>query len=282
MSKEVIAIVYDFDGTLAPGYMQDDFLNSLSKRPKNFWKNVKREAKEKEADEIVVYMKNLINLAREKESRITRKRLSEWGKEIEYFNGVVEWFGELKDFMKVCKHTTLEHYIISSGNEEIINSSKIKKYFEKIYACKYLYDGDEAHSRPQWPALVVNFTTKTQYLFRINKGVLDITDNKGINKYVEPDKRRIPFRNLIFIGDGHTDIPCLRLVKEQGGLSIAVYKPNSNRKIAQQLKDSGRAHACFPADYTKEKSLWNAVTAYIELVDRRAAVERIIKNKLHP
>lgn len=260
-----IAIAYDFDGTLAPGNMQEyDFVPSIKMDKDKFWTEVGELAKEQEADQILSYMQLMLEKARSQRISVGRKNFVDFGKSVELFKGVEGWFDRVNAFAKE-KDVKLQHFIISSGIREMIEGTPIAKYFEKIYASSFMYDhNDVAH----WPALAVNYTTKTQYLFRINKGNLDIYDNTRINAFVPKDDRPVPFENMIFLGDGETDIPCFRLVKEQGGHSIAVYQSNTKgaKTKAEALIEQGRVNFACKADYSEGSDIEVTVKAVIDKI----------------
>lgn len=257
--KAPFAIVYDFDGTLAPGNMQErDFIPALGMKPKDFWRLVKDESKKHEADEILAYMYLMLERARAERVRVKKADFEEFGRNLELFQGLnsyrdendVEhdgWFKRINNYAKLSG-VQIEHYIVSSGMREMIQGTSIGKYFKKIYASGFMYDHNEV---AVWPALALNYTTKTQYLFRINKGSLHVYDHSVINKFVPLKDRPIPFQNIAFIGDGETDVPCFRLVTEQGGNSISVYKSNTRNARARCLEyiKQGRAKFLAPADY---------------------------------
>ena len=276
--KPVIAISYDFDGTLAPGNMQEhQFLPKMKTEPSDFWKNVKEVAKAKQADEVLVYMKLMLEKAKENKQPVNKESFRSFGKSINLFDGVEEWFSRINKYAK--EHgVSLQHYLISSGNDEIIRGTKIAKQFDAIYASKYLFDENET---AEWPALAVNYTTKTQYLFRINKGIRDISDNNAVNRFTPKEDRPVPFENMIFIGDGSTDIPCFRLIKDQGGLSIAVFRKNvkNSKSNAIQYYTQGRVHAAIPADYTEGSSLDEIVKARVDYISKRHVLETKISSK---
>lgn len=267
MAKKHIpfVIAYDFDGTLAPGNMQEyDFVPALKIKPKQFWQEAKAMAKDQESDEILAYMRLMIEKANAAKISVRKGNFTDFGSRIEFFPGVLDWFKRINDYGK-SKGVRVEHYVISSGLREMIEGTPIYKHFRKVYASGFMYDHNGVAS---WPALAVNYTTKTQYLFRINKGSLDVHDNTVINKYVEQDERPVPFQNMLFIGDGETDIPSMRLVKDQGGHSIAVYPGNKRgaRGKGEKLVKEGRANLTTPADYTEGSAMDKAVKGMIDLV----------------
>lgn len=271
-----LAIVYDFDGTLAPGNMQEhNFIPSLGMTSDEFWGEVNELVRSNGADKILMYMKLMVEKASHKRQRETKEEFKKHGRTIAFFEGVEEWFDRITCYGKE-RRILVEHYLVSSGNGEIIAGTSIASKFARIYASKFVFD---EYGAPVWPAQVINFTTKTQYLFRINKGALDPTDESGINEYVKEDKRPVPFKNMIYIGDGETDVPSFRLVKDLGGLSIVVYPPkmkNARSEAKQYFKD-GRVNCVVPADYTEGKSLDLVVKSRIDEVSARARYENTLE-----
>lgn len=267
MAKKLIpmAVCYDFDGTLSPGNMQEyDFIKKLEIKPKDFWAKTSKLAKEQKADEILAYMKLMIDEARSKRLAFRKEDFIEYGKHVQLFEGVEKWFGRINMYA-ASKGISLSHYIISSGLKEMVEGTVIAKEFKEIFASAFMYD---ANGAAEWPAVVINYTTKTQYLFRLNKGCCDINDNKTINQYVEPSQRPLPFANMIYIGDGTTDIPCMRLVKREQGHSVAVYRPHQKgaKDKAQKLIKDGRVNLIAPADYSPNKEIDVFVKAVIDKI----------------
>lgn len=266
-----LAIIYDFDGTLAPGNMQErQFIPDVGMTPEEFWGEVDQLCERHQADRILMYMRLMLEKARDKVP-VRRQDFRALSSGIEFFPGVEGWFGRINAYGK-DKGISVEHYMISSGNSEIIENTTIADRFTKIYASKFMYDINEI---PVWPALAINFTTKTQYLFRINKGAHDLNDDSKINEFVAKEERPVPFENMIYIGDGQTDVPCFRLVKDLGGLSIAVYE-DKNRKKAQNYFEVGRVNSVAPAVYTEGSELDCAVKSYIDLVAARSSLRRAL------
>ena len=264
-----MAIIYDFDGTLAPGNLQEGrFIPDIGMKPSDFWKEVNHLAKVQQADPILIYMLLMLEKARAARISVHPDDFKKRGAEIKFFEGVFEWFDRISEYGK-SKGANIEHYIVSSGNAEIIEGSQIASKFKKIYASRFMFDENDV---AYWPALAINFTTKTQFLFRINKGAHDLSDSREINQFVEMKDRPVPFENMVYIGDGATDVPCFRLVKDMGGLSIAVYRPRTKnaRDSANQFIQEGRVHCSAPADYTEGKELDKIVKAQIGLVASRA------------
>ena len=266
-----MAIAYDFDGTLADGNMQEhQFLPDIGMKPAAFWAEVKRLTKEHQADEVLVYMNLMLRKAASAGVPVRRDDFKTRGKAIQLFDGVIEWFDRITAHGR-SKGVRVEHFLISSGNAEIFAGTPIASKFKQVYASKFIFDENGAAA---WPALAVNYTTKTQYLFRINKDAHDLADNSKVNQYVEKHDRPVPFENMVFIGDGSTDIPCFRLVKEQGGLSIAVFKPRTKGaqfKATKYLKE-GRVQAVAPAIYTDGADLDRIVKANIDAVAARSGL----------
>jgi hypothetical protein len=263
--KPIVALAYDFDGTLAPGNMQEhSFLPNIGMSPAEFWKLADELEKKHEADRILTYMNLMLNKARAADVSIRRQDFINCGESIKLYKGVKTWFKSINKYGKDLG-LKVEHYVISSGLREMIEGTPISHEFEKIYASSFKYDSSGV---AEWPATAVNFTTKTQYLFRINKGAFDVYDNVKINKFVRMEERHIPFSRIIFIGDGETDIPCFSLVKNLGGHSIAVYKPKTRGtlKKAQQLIKDGRVNFVVKTDYSSNSEIMNIVKAIINKI----------------
>lgn len=223
-TKPIVALMYDFDKTLCTKDMQEyGFISDLAMEPAEFWETANSLAEKEEMDGILAYMYTMVDTCRKKEVRITKEKFNELGKGIEFFPGVLEWFDRITAY-GLEEGLQVEHYIVSSGVKEIIEGTAIKDAFKKIYACEFMYDYNGLIA---WPKVAVNYTGKTQFLFRINKGVLDLTPQSDaeLNRYTPSEERRLPFRNMVYIGDGITDVPCMKLVKVNGGQSIAVYNP---------------------------------------------------------
>jgi hypothetical protein len=271
-----IAIMYDFDKTLSPKDMQEyDFIPNIGIKPEAFWKESNELAKKNNMDKILAYMYLMIKKAGEHDVPITRESFVDKGKRVELFKGVKTWFDRVNEYGK-NKGINVEHYIISSGLKEIVEGTPIADKFTKIFASEFYYDVNKV---AKWPAMAVNYTSKTQFLFRINKGILDVTDDTGINKYVREEERTIPFTNMIYIGDGYTDVPCMKLVKANGGHSIAVYQPGSptKKEIAEKLIQENRVNFIASADYSAGKPLEKMVFVIIDKIYADTIV-----NKLKP
>ena len=284
MSKKLIkvAIAYDFDGTLAPGNMQEHtFLPSLGIHATNFWTKAKEIARENDMDEILAYMQLSLDEAKRKDLPIRRSDFEHYGSGITFFEGVETYFDRINLYGRE-KDIVIEHYIISSGLREFISGTKIAKYFTKIYASGYKYD---ASGVAVWPALAINYTNKTQYLFRINKGISNSYDNSLINKFLPENERPVPFSQMIYIGDGETDVPAMKMIKYQGGAAIAVYNAKikakkdklSPKQICEDLILQNRADYIAPADYTEGSILDKVIKLVIEKIHAEVELKKYKK-----
>ena len=261
-SKTIMAIMYDFDKTLCTKDMQEyTFIPNIGMKSTAFWAESKSLAEDEKMDQILAYMYLMLKKSRNADKPILRKVFVDAGKNIEFYPGVLDWFDRINDYGKK-RGITIEHYIISSGLKEIIEGTKLKKMFKEIYACEFLYD---ANGIAVWPKLAVNYTAKTQFLFRINKGVLDLSKNNELNQFIPDNERRVPFSRMIYIGDGLTDVPCMKLVKLNGGKSIAVFKERL-KKIGNQLLQDGRVDFIAKADYSADSELEKTVKAIIDSI----------------
>ncbi|MDK8465219.1 HAD family hydrolase [Marinobacter sp. SS13-12] len=269
------ALVYDFDGTLAKGNCAEHGLMpalGLSDK-EDFWPEVHRKNFERDGDEILTYLGELAKRARDvgKHDELTPDRLKMHGESIPLFPGVENWFDAINRF--ASDHgIALSHYVVSSGLEEMIRGTRVAKHFKKIFGCRYHYDEDTGHAK--WPAVAIDYTTKTQYLFRINKGIENSWDNVKINEYTEPHERPFPFDRVIYFGDGDTDIPAMKMVKTQGGCSIAVFddekwgEPRTQEKIEKLISEE-RASYVVPGDYTTGSQLDVTVRGILRLYLRK-------------
>lgn len=247
----IAAMIYDFDRTLSPKDMQEySFIPHIGMDAPAFWAECQTFAKQHKADRILAYMYKMLE-----KTPLTRNTLMELGREIEYFPGVTDWFQRINAFGKSLG-IEVEHYIISSGLREIIEGTSIAHEFKEIFAAFFVYD---EQGRAVWPAAAVNYTSKTQFLFRINKGILDVTEDQALNEYTPDERRRIPFSHMIYIGDGLTDVPCMKLVKRSGGISIGVYQESA--AIVDDMLFNGRVDFVLSADYRSGSPLEQTVRA---------------------
>ena len=259
--KNKIAIAYDFDGTLAPGNMQEhNFIPDLNMGIHQFWKEANEIAKQNDMDEVLAYMFLMLEKAKQKNISIKKEDFFQYGKQITFYEGVERFFERINRYAEE-QGFEIEHYIISSGLREFVEGTSIAHHFKDIFASGFMYN---AHNVACWPALGVNYTNKTQFLFRINKGIHNSYDSTLINKIVPEHEKPIPFSNMIYLGDGETDIPAMKMVKMQGGLTIAVYNenftPTESRKkapkeICEEIVNQQRAHFMAPANYLENSPL---------------------------
>lgn len=274
MKKPIVALIYDFDGTLSPGNMQEfGFIQAIEKSPEKFWKMSDEIAIDQDASNILSYMKLMFDEARNKGIRLRKKDFQNFGRKVELFSGVKEWFQLTKRYGK--EHgVTVEHYINSSGLAEIIEGTPIAGEFKRIFACSFLYD---ENGEAVWPGVAVDYTAKTQFLFKINKGILSIRDNKLVNESQSEDKKRIPFPHMVYFGDGQTDVPCMKIVKMFGGHSIAVYNPEIQGKkaSAKKLLKQERVNFIAPAEYTEDSLNYKIVCSIIDKIKADYELQRL-------
>ena len=262
MDRPVVAIMYDFDKTLCTRDMQDfGFIPELGMSPSEFWSKANDFGRVEEMDGILAYMYTMIVERRRRGSPLTRESLIENGRAIELFKGVREWFDRVNLYGAV-QGVQVEHYVISSGLREIIEGSGIADKFTEIFACEFIYDGN---GEALWPKTAVNYTNKTQFVYRINKGVLDISNDVDLNRSMPDDSKRVPFTNMIYIGDGLSDVPCMKMMKAYGGCAIAVYQ-DSNRGKVEELLLHDRVDFIFPADYSESSDLNKTVHNLIKKI----------------
>ena len=258
--KPTVAIMYDFDKTLSTTDMQEyDFIKNLDMTSGAFWGEAANITDQHGVERILAYMFVMIKKCKEKGIPLTEEYLKQCGENVVLYDGVLSWFDRINAFGESLG-VTIEHYIISSGTYEIIQGTPIAKYFKRIYACRYMYDEKGA---ALWPALAINYTLKTQYIYRISKGILDVTDDYNLNREQNEKLRRIAYRNMIYIGDGLTDIPCMKMLKEKGGKSIALY-PAGNSQHVQPLVEDERINYVCVADYSPDSPLEQIVKLMIE------------------
>ena len=259
MRKPVIALMYDFDRTLCAKDMQEySFIPSVGMEASEFWKESNQIAVKNNMDKILAYMFLMIRAAKEKGVSITRQSFMNLGKDVVFLKGVKSWFKRINQFGESLG-VEVEHYILSSGLKEIIEGTDIAKYFKRIYACEFHYNKS---GNADWPKQVVNFTTKTQFVFRISKGSLDQQDDIKLNSVTQEEERHVPYRNMIYIGDGITDVPCMRVVRINGGESIAIYHKD-NVEIAKRLLHDKRVGYICKADYSQNSELESIVKLLI-------------------
>ena len=271
----VLAICYDFDKTLSPDDMQaQGYIQSVGFDTETFWAETNELSRRNDMDSNLSYM---LKMVREAEGNLvlTRRALQDYGSRVKLYPGVTDWFSRVREFGKE-NGVIVEHYIISSGLKEMIEGTAIAGEFERIYASSFYYN---SRGVAVWPAQVVNFTAKTQYLFRIEKGTLDIND-PAVNEHFARSDYRVPFRNMVYIGDSETDIPCMSLVHHYGGHSIGVYdetRPGALEKM-EQMKSENRIKYAVPCDYRSGSALDGLMkkiiikTAAFEALENQASV----------
>lgn len=260
--KPIMAIMYDFDKTLSTTDMQNyGFIPDLDMKPEEFWGATGEFSKKTGVERILSYMYMMIKLSKEKGLKLTRKYLNSLGEKIVYYKGVEDWFKRINKYGKK-NGIVVEHYLISSGTKEIVEGCKIAKEFKKLYGCEFYYD--EETDEPVWPKFAINYTQKTQYYFRISKGAIDANDDAKVNEsHVE---KRIPPENMVYLGDGMTDVPCMILVKQNGGNAIAIYHPKEDRKIVATLRKGGRVNYVCKADYREGSDLDATIKLIIDKI----------------
>ena len=252
-----IALIYDFDKTLSKTDMQNyDFIKNLGIENSKFWEDTGKITQKFQADKILAYMYLMVKKCEEKGISLTKEYLEECGKNIELHNGVDTWFERINTYA-ISMGCEIEHYIISSGISDIIKGSKIYKYFKEVYGCGFIFDDNNI---AVWPKMAINYTQKTQFVVRIAKGAFDLTDDELVNK--KTTHFYIPYNNMIYIGDGLTDIPCMNMVKAKGGYSIALYNPESKNKVLPLVKDN-RVNFATPNDYSKNSLFEESVKLII-------------------
>lgn len=270
--QPVVAICYDFDKTLSPDDMQaQGYIQSVGFDVPKFWAECASMAKENDMDQNLAYMYKMLEESKGK-FVFSKETLQDYGSRVQLFPGVEEWFDRIKKYGEE-KGVIVEHYIISSGLKEMIEGTSVARAgaFKKIYASSFYFD---ENGIAKWPAQVVNYTNKTQFLFRIEKGVLDIND-PAVNDNSPIEDRRVPFRNFVYIGDSDTDVPCMRLVNAYGGHSIGVYNVNTGDKTkVYKMMDENRIRYYAPSDYRDGSELDVLVKC---IIDRTVANEKLEK-----
>ena len=282
MKKKMIkaAIAYDFDGTLVPGNMQEhSFIPKLGIAKELFWAEANKMAEEHDMDEILAYMQLMLRKSNEQGIPIHRDDFIGYGRDIRFFPGVESYFDHINAYARQ-RGIDLDHHIISSGLREFISGTSIAHHFRNIFASGFKYDADGV---AEWAALAINYTNKTQYLFRINKGIDNAYDNTLINKSMPEQDRPVPFSRMIYIGDGETDVPAMKMLKYQGGATIAVYNPlgkalpgkPSPKELCEELIRQERVDYVAPASYTESSKLVKTVQLLLD----RIRIDEALKNE---
>ena len=268
MAKQpIVAIMYDFDKTLSTTDMQNySFIPNLGLTPDEFWGATGKFTEEEGVERILSYMYMMIKIAKEKGVEITRQYLQDCGKKIQYFPGVANWFKRINEY-GASKGVIVEHYLVSSGTKEIVEGCSIYPEFKKAYGCEFYYEND----KPVWPKLAINYTQKTQFFFRIAKGAIETNNDNDVN--AKSASLRIPYKNIIYMGDGMTDIACMTLVKKNGGKSIAIYPEKQSDKV-KQIYEDGRCNIICKADYSAGSDLEKVVKLIIDLAATYDDIEK--------
>lgn len=264
-----VAFLYDFDKTLCTKDMQEyEFIPSLGMSAEEFWGSVNVFSKAQKMDSILAYMYCMLSGAKKKNLPITRELLVGQGKSVELFKGVDSWFDRINEYGK--EHgLNIEHYVISSGLKEIIEGTEIANKFTRIFASEFLYDDNTEEAI--WVKMAVNYTNKTQFVYRINKGVLDVSNHVDLNRSTPDAERRIRFPNMVYFGDGLTDVPCMKLVRSSGGTSIALYN-ESKTDLISKLLDHNRVDFAFNADYSENSPLERTIFKLLDKIQAENAL----------
>ena len=274
----IIGLIYDFDGTLSPGNMQEfGFIQAIGQTPEEFWDKSNRIAVGQDASNILAYMKLMHDEAKKNHIHLTREGFRRYGTDIKLYEGVRDWFRNINAYGQ--EHgVIIEHYINSSGLTEIIEGSPIAKEFKHIFAGSFIYD---ENGEAEWPGIAVDFTAKTQYLFKIQKGIFSSRDAKRVNESWADDDKRLPFTNMIYFGDGDTDVPSLKLVKMSGGHAIAVFDPSrpGKKETAQKLLRQDRVNFITPATYTRDSRTFRLVCAIIDKIKADTELRQFTRYK---
>jgi len=272
--QNVIALVYDFDGTLSPQPMQEyTVLPKIGVDPPAFWAQVNREAQETQSDPMLVYMRHILEALERAQVDVKRKDFERMARAIKYFPGVEGWFTRMNAYVakKSGGGVKLQHYLISAGQREILDGASIRKHFKQIYASEYHFNH---HGIATFPKILVTDTMKTQFLFRINKGKESITES--INEHMDEAERPIPFQNMVYVGDGMTDVPSMALTKKSGGHTVAVYdrKSSKGKATCVKLMHAGRADFIAEADYRRGSKLSKRVELLLDAIVADVAYRR--------
>jgi hypothetical protein len=272
--QDTIALVYDFDGTLSPQPMQEyTVLPKIGIEPTTFWEMVNREARQTESDQMLVYMRHIIEALEREKVDVKRADFARMARSIVYFPGVTTWFARMNAYVaqRSKRRAKIRHYLISAGQKEILEGVSIRKHFRRIYASEYHFNH---HGVATFPKFLVTDTLKTQFLFRINKGIESVTES--INEHMPEGERAIPFQNIIYIGDGMTDVPSMALTTKNGGHAVAVYDAGTalGRATCMKLLDAGRVNFIAEADYRSASKLSRRVELLLDAIIADIAYRR--------
>ncbi|MBQ8749408.1 MAG: haloacid dehalogenase-like hydrolase [Clostridia bacterium] len=263
--KKRVAFMYDFDYTLCKGYMFEfGFLESFGEGNEQYWQDNIDLCIKHNMDNNLGYMYLLLEIARRNNVKLTKEYINNFGQSVDLYKGLESWFDRVTEYGKKLG-LEVEHYIISSGLKELIDGTKIASKVKRVFASNFAYNED---GEAFWPAQVVNYTNKTQYIFRIKKNMIDnLYDQYEVNEYIEKEKK-MPYKNMVFFGDGETDIPCMKLVKDKGGFSVCVYNEEKEecRKTAERIFSEGRVNIMAKADYSENSELDEKVKELLERI----------------
>ena len=271
-----VALIYDFDKTLSPKDMQAySYIPKLGVKDDEFWEMCNQFCNKTKSDRILGYMYVMLKAYKERGIEVTRQSLIDCGKNIELYDGVETWFNRINKFGKSIG-VEVEHYIVSSGLKEMIEGTSIAKYFKEIYAGYFVYDEND---RAVWPALAINYTNKTQYIYRINKGILNVVDD-SVNDSMPHESRPVPFNNMIYIGDSNTDIPCMRLIMKSGGYAIGVFQQDyKNKSYLKKLINENRINHIVESNYSKNSELETLVKEIMLTVKHKDNLNKLTKKQ---
>ena len=268
MKQNTIALVYDFDGTLTPKTMQEyTIIPRLKLNSDKFWSGILHEAKVTDGEVMMIYMRQLINYAESINVKITKDEFTFMADKIKYFQGVKDWFKNINHYIKTNhKNIKIAHYVISAGHHEILEATSIRNELTNVFGSQYYFD---KYGNATFPKIVVTDTTKTQFLFRINKGKEKFSES--INSHMPEDYRPIPFENMIYIGDGLTDVPSMALIKKQNGHAVSVYPKNSSeqKEVSTDLLLAKRVDFIAEANYKKNSVLYKRMCLLIDMISAR-------------
>ena len=276
-----VALIYDFDGTLSPGNMQEfGYMKAIGADKEAFWASNDSMSEQNDASSILCYMLLMIRAAKDKDVHLNREMFRKFGADVKLYEGVMDWFDLISDYGRSIG-LDVRHFINSSGLKEMIEGTPIADRFDAIYASSYLYDGEGGE--PIWPAVAVDYTTKTQFIFKINKGIKEVSDIHHVNEYVPKEDRPVPFTHMIYVGDGTTDVPCMKVVKDHGGHSIAVYRPGDNiaKATAEHLIREQRVNFACPANYRKGKMVHKLIVRILDKIKAYNEFDRLEKLNRH-
>lgn len=272
-----VALIYDFDGTLSPGNMQEfGYMKAIGADKDSFWAENDRLTRENDASGILCYMMLMLREAKANGVTLSREKFKVFGADVKLYEGVRDWFESIRKYGESIG-LDIRHFINSSGLKEIIEGTPIASHFDAIYASSFLYDNETGE--PVWPSMAVDYTTKTQFIFKINKGIREVSDTSKINTFVPYEDRPVPFTHMIYFGDGTTDIPSMKVVKDHSGHSIAVYKPGdeSAKKTAVRLINEGRVNFACPANYREGKMLDKLTRRILDKIAADNEFERLVR-----